>query len=276
MIAVGMPDYAGGAGRVRVFRYNGQFDMWISDSPLDGGVGDGFGTSLDFDSGGDFLIVGAPGAGPNGEVEVFAYVGATWLDWQTIEPPVDYDSQSNAAFGSSVAAAGNRLAIGAPNGNRIFSGIGFPAIDGGIVELFEFSFLAYTYSSQRFQAPVADDNLGASVGMELLDGGSYLLAAGSPARGTTRHGQVRTFWSNVENPLWTQGEILEPSDGASGDEFGTGVAVGDGVVASGAPGRDLCLGGPFCTIGVGAVYIYDLQGRLFDDGFESGDVTAWQ
>ena len=275
VIAVGLPSHAA-AGRVRVYRYNSEFGIWLSDSPMDGGVGDDFGTSLAFDSSGDFLIVGAPGAGVNGEVEVFAYVGATWVEWQTIEPPADYASQTAAAFGSSVAVAGNRLAVGAPDGNKISVGIGIPAIDGGIVELFEFSFLAYEYR-QRFQSPIPNYHLGTSVSMELLDGETYILAAGAPAKGTTFHGRVRTYWSESGNPLWTEGQILQPSDGGNGDEFGAAVAVGGGVVAAGAPGRPLCgEGGGFCVTNAGAVYTYDLQGELFADGFEAGDVSAWQ
>lgn len=273
VIAVGMPSYAADAGRVRVYRYNGQFDQWISDLPIDGAAaGDRLGTSLAFTSTGAFLLAGAPDAGANGEVEMFFDDSGTWVSYQTVAPPSDFDSQSGARFGHSISVNGDWLAIGAPLANRIFGGIGIPAIDGGIVSLFEFDFLSFVHR-QRLQGNIDGANVGASVSISST-GGSKLLVLGAPGEGNNRMGRVKAYvlggggvWVFEDNLL---GGLRE------GDEFGTTVASVGRMVVVGAPYWDYCApGAQLCTVSVGIAALFRGFGVLFEDGFESGDTSLW-
>jgi len=273
LMVAGMPDFANGAGRVRVHRYKAEFDDWISDLPLDGvGAGDGFGQSVAFDSTGDFLFVGAPDAGANGQVEVYAYVSGNWVHWQTVEPPSDFDSQFEARFGHSIAVRSGWLAVGAPDADRIFTGIGIPAVHGGIVSLYQIDGLLYEHR-QRFQAVQEGANLGFSVSLSEGVGGSLLLVAGAPGESTG--GRVRTY--SLAGDTWSAGEILARRFPQSGERFGAKVSSSGRLVAVGSPSWDYVTArGSLDVLDVGRVSIFVRVGVLFEDGFESGDTSWWE
>ena len=274
VIVVGMPGYGNGAGRVRVFRYNAKFDIWLSDPPLDGELSEGFGTSVALDPGTGFLLVGAPGAGDNGKVQTFAYDGS-WIEWVALLPPPEFDSQSGAAFGTSLAVEEDWVAVGAPAANKIFSGIGIPADDVGAVLMYQDDFLTYDFR-EFFQEMHEGDALGTDVALGSVEG-ELLLAVGSPGAdlGAANTGGVRTFTLGPGETMWTERQHLIASDRGQGDALGTSVDVFERRVVAGAPGWDYCDPGLLCVADVGSVYVFEHVGAIFIDGFETGDLSAW-
>ena len=105
---------AADAGAVLVFTRSGT--TWELQNKLtasDGSAGDLFGHSVAFD--GDLLVVGAPWDADLGTATGSAYVftrsGATWTQRQKLNAS---DAKAGDNFGSTVAASGSKVVIGAP------------------------------------------------------------------------------------------------------------------------------------------------------------------
>ena len=103
------------AGAVYRFHFNGT--TWVEEQKLmadDGGDGDGFGSSVAFDSA--TTVVGSPldngtGIDDSGSAYVFGSDALTWVQLQKLLPPKE---AAFDRFGFSVALSGETLVIGSP------------------------------------------------------------------------------------------------------------------------------------------------------------------
>jgi len=102
---------------------------------------------------------------------------------------------------------------------------------------------------------------GDRLGMSVSIFGDYAVA-GCPAPGGT--GKAYVYFRNAG--MWTQQAVLTASDGASGDEFGTAVAINGNYAIVGAPKDDVITGTPpfiFNYENKGSVYIFVRSGSTW-------------
>jgi hypothetical protein len=234
--------------------------------------GDSYGNSVDID--GDRLVVGVPGddrAGVGvGAAVIYERTGAGWVETATLFPPVD---PNGVGAGYSVAISGDRVLVGAPLlGNYTGAayvydlvgtawtltatltptdpgpgkGIGWSLdLDGdravvaapgdatggfnaGAAYVFDFVNSTWTQTAKlTAAAPAANDVLSYSLG---LDGDR--VVAGAPGSALEDgNGAAHVFEKTLSG--WAE-TVLTASDGASGDSFGTAVAVSGPRVVVGA------------------------------------------
>lgn len=148
------------AGAVYRFHFNGT--TWVEEQKLmsdDGGDGDGFGSSVAFDSA--TTIVGAPldngtGTDDAGSAYVFGSDGLTWVQRQKLLPPKE---AAFVRFGFSVALSGETLVIGSPGDLDISS-------TPGAADVFRFDGSAWAWERMLAAADGASqDGLGWSIGL---------------------------------------------------------------------------------------------------------------
>ena len=175
-----------------------------------------FGRSVSMNVAGDRLAIGAPennGNGTNaGHVRIYAWNGTSWTQQgQDIDGEL-YSDQS----GSSVSfnAAGDRLAIGAPNnvGNGVYA---------GHVRIYEWDGTSWTQQGQDIDGEAANDNSGYSVSMNAAGDRIAIGAIGNDGNGYNA-GHVRIYeWDGTS---WTQqGQDIDGE--AAGDRFGFSVSI---------------------------------------------------
>lgn len=245
--AIGTRD-ENGEGAVYVFSRAG--DAWspsarvVSPSPDDEWFGDAVALS------GSTLVVGAPrddrpGALRAGSVYVFERSGTTWSHSQTLSSPLP--QQAWEAFGVSVAVDGDVIVVGAVD--RDASGV----TDAGAAYVFERSGSAWSFtSSLAVPAPAASDKLGSAVAV--ADDTIAVSALRRDAGRTTDRGAVFVFARSRGG--WSLSQTLAPSDGASGDLFGSSIAL----VRSGSV-RRLLVGAESADLpglaNAGAAYVFE-------------------
>ncbi|HUF26122.1 MAG TPA: choice-of-anchor B family protein [Gemmatimonadaceae bacterium] len=147
-------------------------------------------------------------------------VAQSWrLEHETARPAI--------AFGAAIAVAGDEIIVGRP---EVMGGFPMPPAAAGAVHIFRRSGAAW-----RETASVAapDGSVGDGFGMAVAADGD-VLAVGAP-RAMERRGLVYVF-ERDRSGGWTHRATIG-ADGATGDELGTALAVGRGVVLAGAPGR---------------------------------------
>ncbi len=214
-IGVGSPGSGGGTGAVHMFRGAGA--AWDPDgSFLPGDAAESFGAALAMSD--DTLAIGTPlddDAGTaSGSVFRLVLSGEDWVSGPKVTAS---DAGANDQFGTAVAIAGTRLAIGAPYRNETgavyvydetggeeiltrageaandafgravatdgdFLAVGVPGDDeggtsAGSVSLFAFADSWSEIGSARDAAPVDFDTFGAAVAMDAIQ-----LAVGLPLR----------------------------------------------------------------------------------------------
>ena len=217
----------------------------------DGTSGDNFGWSVT--TTGDTIGVGAPqrtvgGNTDQGAAYVFTKPGAGWTnETQTAELTAS-DGAAFDALGWAVALSGDTLAVGAP-----LRTVG--ANDGqGAVYVYTKPGAGWTNATQTAELTASDGAAGDQLGSSVAASTST-ITAGAPQRsvgGTSTQGVVYVYtkpgggWANG-----TETAELTASDGATGDEFGSSVAISGSTVAVGAPLRTI--GG---TVGQGALYTF--------------------
>lgn len=156
------------------------------------------------------------------------------------------DLQSQDAFGSSLAADGNVVVIGAPGVPL------YPGYDGaGTAYVYEFDGAAWLERAKLSPPdPQEKDTFGASVAL-----GSGRLLIGAPYEDGTckkdcRKGKAYLF--EGAGKKWSLIEALVPGDLATGDEFATALALDGDEVMVGAPLHDSS------GADSGAAYLFDL------------------
>jgi len=228
LMAVGAPESDVSVKGV-VYLYRQTRGGWRQEKRLSSGYpGDGFGSSVALE--GSLLAVGAPLARsaaafgkaidhPNGSVDLFVRSGSSWAFEATLPPPADV-----TAFGTSVAIADGVVAVGAPGSSAVC------LFQKGPKGWAEAEVEVVTFPAEGFGAAVS------------LRGG--VLAIGAPG---AKDGSGAVYVSVREEKGWTQPQPLpDPRQHRAVGEIearaarpralGSSVAVGDGIIAAGAPG----------------------------------------
>ena len=205
----------------------------------------GFGISVSIS--GSSVLVGAdladgPGGTDSGAAYVFVRSGSTWTEQATL------NSLANAGdhFGRSVALSGNDAIVGAPDYNGGYT-------DVGIVRFYQRSGVTWSL------APDTGDGLPTRRGGERF-GTSVSLSgdlaiAGAPGTGTSG---MAAIWQRSTG-VWRGVATPEPSDGVSGDLFGSAVAMGMG---------------PHAFIGRRGTRTVDVGGTVYVWAFVDADGTT--
>ena len=220
--------------------YQRQGDNWVLKQPLssgsEGSSSDGFGASVAMD--GDMLVVGAPADAEMGSGAGAAYVITVDDNDNLVQSNKVTPAGPGGGFGSSVAAAGGKVGVGAPN-----SQVG--SLISGSVSMFQMignnvSALGTVTGSNSGDG----DGFGTSVSMD-----GNMLLVGSPGEDGANTNQGAAYLFQFGGAGYNQSGVVTGSQGESG--FGTAVGIGDGQVAVGAPG-----------MGNGAVMTYDFSLQL--------------
>ncbi|MEZ4702377.1 MAG: choice-of-anchor D domain-containing protein [Rhodothermales bacterium] len=280
-----------GEGKAYVFGYDGS--AWDGEGELsasDGGLSDGFGTTLAIE--GDLAVVGAPiHDGDNtideGSAYVFERVGADWVERAKLEAS---DGSSGAEFGAAVAIQGEEIVVGAAGVDNqrgaayVFSKVGedwlfdvkISALDAANGDGFGRA-LGFSGNDLIVGAP-DDDNLNGSDAGAVYFYNRFGLTWGQQAVVIASSRVVQPYFGaavalgdqvaiigasgDAESPgaayvyvqdgaSWRQAAELVASDGRAGDGFGHAVAIEGSYILVGAPGNDNENGDD-----AGAVYIF--------------------
>ncbi len=168
----------------------------------------------------DDLIFGGQSAG---SARAYRYVGNTWTPEQTILPPESFAGQR---FGITVAASGNRIAVGA--GDVDAACVADPDCDTGQVFVYEFDGNDWVFDQSLL--PLSGDGSPADhFGSRVdIDGTRTIVGAREDDNANgTRAGAAYVYelFPIFGTTIWLQTAKLEAGDGDNFDEFGSDVAV---------------------------------------------------
>ncbi|MCP3915674.1 MAG: hypothetical protein GY711_08975 [bacterium] len=257
---VGAPAHDGAAGtgffQGSVYVYErDSAGTWVLQQqifPSDAADGDGFGHGIDVD--GDVAFVGSPTNGPTNEGSVYGLVRGITGIWilnpvlqLTATPPLPFSQ-----FGLALSLEGSRLVVGSPT-----AGAG----DSGRAYVFEGSGAIWTQTA--LLAPSAGPRFGDSVSLS-----GDVVAIGSPEYSgcgvCNRIGAASIF--RFDGASWTREALVQPSDGVTGDRFGSAVALEGGELVVCADGEDGdSEGAVTCTPGIGSAYQYRYDGTTWQE-----------
>jgi nucleoside-specific outer membrane channel protein Tsx len=211
------------AGAVYVFHYDGT--AWVEEAKLeasDAAANDAFGLSVAV--AGDTAVVGAAldddGGSDSGSAYVFHYDGTVWVEEAKLTPS---DGAAFDQFGSSVAAAGDTIVVGArlDDDNGSDSGSAYVFRYDGTVWVEEAKLKASDGApSDTFGNAVAVAGETAAVGAQFDDDNG------------ADSGSAYVF--RYDGATWVEQAKLVASDGAPSDTFGNTVAVAGETVVVGA------------------------------------------
>lgn len=217
-------------------------------SAPDGAANDSFGSAVALS--GDIAIVGAEAdsvfANTNqGSAWAFFRVGPKWLQGSRL---LASDGAAGDIFGFSVAASGDTAVAGASNDD-----VGANP-DQGSVYVFTRAGTNWIQQSKLIAADgAATDRFGVSIG---ISGDTLIVGAnGDDVGPNSNQGSVYVFVRSGNT--WTLQAKLTAADGASGDEFGTAVAISGETVLVGAVVARVG------NIGQGAAYVFTRSGTTW-------------
>jgi len=202
-------------GRVFVFGAD-ENGAWSLAQTIEGGS-ERFGSAVSVS--GSTAAVAAPGGRQSrGEVAVYATSADGWRLEATLTAP---DTARGLAFGSSVAAAGDVIAVGAPGANQ----------RAGTVYVFERRDGLWG-DGVAVEMPGSTDN--DRFGISLIVRGDR-IAVGAP--GADRQtGVVLVFAKDGETGSWEFERRITAPSSSGGEMFGTSIAMAGNDVIVGAPG----------------------------------------
>ncbi len=185
----------------------------------------------DVDLSGDSILVGsryhdAPGFIDTGAAFAYRLVAGTWTFEAQLVPSV---LQNGLESGWSVALDGDTAVLGAP-GHHIVG-----QVDQGSAFVFQRTNNAWNEIS-NLSSPGGSG--GDAFGNEVAIGAGRIVIGAHLADDTagTNQGEVTVY--SQQFGLWSFEQQLHPSSAAANDEFGTGIAVDDGIILVGAAGVD--------------------------------------
>ncbi len=261
-VALGCPRdgvTAAGPERGAVFLYSLGKDGWKFDQAVTAATGadaDRFGTSLALD--GDTLVVGAPNRAQN-QGAAYVFTRDATGTWAQVKQLKGSNSAPLDIFGSSVALAGDILAVGAPGEDGGSGGVNGPvtetAAGSGAVYVFARKDGVFTEEAYlKADAPAATDLFGSGVALF-----GERLAVSAPYQDTTAIDSGAVYLYERAAAVWAfTTRVKHPSPTAS-DAFGTSLSLGADVLAVGAPGDDAASANPANNdaFDSGAVLVYE-------------------
>ena len=204
---------------------------------------DGVGFSVALSDDGATALVGAPGAGVNGETTTYTRTGTTWAEQQRLEIFGATFGETNRKFGQAVAISGDgsRVFVAAPD---------FRGFSGGVYT-FDLSFGAWDEGTRILQ-PTDEDQIRFGTALSISSDGQaafFGVDARSPLGGGGTFGAGKVFRYAETDGSWAHQATIEPSDGAEGDVFGS-------TLAATPAGDYLLVGATLANARDGAAYGY--------------------
>lgn len=231
---VGAPFSNGGRGALYFYVQAGQ--SWVLEQKIVGAMSHHLGWRVAI-AGDDAISVRSNGADGNG-VFIYHRNAGVWSQ----QFSANYNASSTSC-GFSVDIDGDTAAWGCPK-------VDTSAFDGGEIRIYTRA--GTTWSSQATVTSgetvnVGGDRFGHAVAIQ-----GDRLFGGATAGGPSDAGAIYEFTRT--GVLWTKGDRLVPSDGLSGDAFGSALSLDYPNVAVGA------LNGDGAVADEGAVYVYNDDG----------------
>jgi hypothetical protein len=252
-IVVGAPGFFIGSvspGSGYVFeRQGGSFVEQQKLSASDGTAFDGFGHSVAIS--GATIVVGAPGddIGSNegqGSVYVFERQGGSFVEQQKLTAS---DGATADFFGHSVAISGTTIVVGAP-GDDIGSDL-----NQGSAYVFERQ--AGSFGGEQ-KLTVSDGAAVGSFGFSVAISETTIVVGAPLDTIGTNFAQGSAYVFERQGGSFVKQQELTARDGAAVDLFGESVAISDGTIVVGAPGRDIG-----SNDDQGSVYVFEREGGSF-------------
>ena len=233
-LVIGAPEMAVGGnlyqGTAHVFRWGGS--AWMHEASLvaqDAGSNDYFGRSISLQ--GDTLIVGAPGdtiggSSAQGSAYIFKRTG---VEWQQQAKLLASDGVEGDNFGGVVAISGESAIVGVrlkTIGGKVSQGAAYVFVRNGS---------AWSEQTRLTAGDGASgDNFGCSVA--LFNNTAVVGAMWDDIGVNVDQGSAYAYVR--QGSTWTQVSKLVSPDGATGDSFGTAVAINSEMIVCGAPLHD--------------------------------------
>lgn len=273
-------------GAIYVFERSG--DSWSEVDRITDGEVHELGWSLAVSE--DVLVAGTPrdshaaldpstgSATLSGAVSIFRFDGSEWRFEARLKQP---DPASQDYFGVSVDIDGNWLVVGADREDGADTGLGGDptnddATDSGAAYLYRFDGSAWALeeylkatnaqSFDRFGNSVAIEDEWLVVGARDEDG-SATGVGGADSDDASNAGAAYVF--RLVDDAWSEHAYVKAPNTGAGDRFGYRVAIGDGLIAIGAPyeagAGPLFEGDPLddSVAAAGAVYVLRFDGAAW-------------
>jgi hypothetical protein len=243
-------------GAAYVFTRSGS--TWTEQQKLlasDAASNDSFGYSVALSSDGNTAIVGAVGESTspntsNGAAYVFTRSGSTWTQQQKL---LASDAASNDSFGYSVALSsdGNTAIVGAYSEDTSSS------TNNGAAYVFTRSGSTWTQQQKLLASDAAsNDAFGTAVALS-SDGNTTIVGAELESTSpNTSNGAAYVFTRS--GSTWTEQQKLLASDAATGDLFGTAVALS-------SDGNTALVGAWADNSDAGAAYFFTRSGSTWTE-----------
>ena len=250
----------GSAGKAYIFTRSG--GSWTQQAVLndpDTTYEDYFGTSVAL--AGDTALIGAPSTtvgGQNYAGVVYIYIGSggSWTQQAVLHDP---DAANGDNFGTSLALSGNTALVGDPNKT-----VGEES--AGAAYVYTGSGASWTQEAELSASDASGaDHFGASVA---LAGNTALIGAFDKTVAGQNYAGAAYIYGR-SGASWTQQAELSDPDAASGDNFGSSVALAGNTALVGAPEKTV--GG---VLQCGAAYVYSHTGASWPQQAELSDPNA--
>lgn len=238
----------GNTGSAVIFFHSGAWGEIERVTASDRAAGDLFGRGVAITEDGAVAVVGAPNHGGKGAIYIYEQSGISWPEYVNYSGATAGDS-----FGFSVAVEEDLIVVGAPG---VSTGKG----------------AAYVYERQtsgwaRTNTITASDGwMGDNFGFSVaIDGDFIVVGAHQDDDGGSASGSAYVYERNPSTRMVTQRAKLLASDGATGDEFGSSVAIDGEWIIVGAQLHEH--GGT--KPDSGAAYIFEPSGATW---VETGEI----
>jgi len=252
---------ASGSAYVFVRAVGGWTGALTEDAKLtasDGAADHGFGFSVAIS--GDTVVAGALGDDSfSGSAYVFVRPVGGWAGSLTENAKLTAsDGAANDLFSTSTAISGNVVVAGAPDADG-FSGSAYVfarPVGGWAGSL-----------TENAKLTASDGAAMESFATSTAISGNVVVAGAAFGSSAYLFVEPVGGWAGS----LTEDAELTASDGDPADQLGFSIAIWGNTVVAGAPSDDVNPGDA-----AGSAYVFSVQPpEIFDDGFESGDTSAW-
>ncbi|MDJ0771201.1 MAG: C25 family cysteine peptidase, partial [Ilumatobacter sp.] len=194
---------------------------WTAQTKLtDGAPSERFGAAVDLD--GALLAVGAPRGGIGGAVYTYEGAGASWTPEGALTPA---GVAGGDEFGAALALSGDSLVVGSPFDDDANT-------NAGAAYVFERSGGAWLEGDT---VPSGGGGLGDLFGSAVALDGSTLVVGAPGQNDAGFSGAGFAYFYDVDGPTATLAQTVgDPAGASNGAQFGTAVAVDDGLAVIGA------------------------------------------